>query len=79
MLKRSFVGRQEPAVALLYTPGSLAEAAAAARSAEADGADGIAVEISDLPLEERTLDGFRGLMKAVCLPFMIIDYRKDKF
>ena len=79
MLKRSFVGRQEPAVALLYKPCSLAEAAALARSAEADGADGIAVEISNLPLEERTLDGFRGLMKAVCLPFMFIDYRKDKF
>ena len=79
MLKRSFVGRQEPAVALLYTPGSLAEAAAVARSAEADGADGIAVEISDLSLEERTTDGFRGVMNAVCLPFMFIDYRKDKF
>ena len=79
MLKRSFVGRQEPAVALLYKPLSLAEAAALARSAEDDGADGIAVEISELPLEERTVDGFRGLTKSVCLPFMFIDYRKDKF
>ena len=79
MLKRSFVNRQEPAVTLLCKPGSLAEAVALARSAESDGADGIAIEISDLPLEERTRDAFRSLIDAVPLPFMFIDYRGDKF
>ena len=77
MLKRSFVNRQETAVTLLYKPRSIGEAVAEARTAESNGADGIAVELSALPAEERSVEHFRGLIDSVCLPFMFIDYRKD--
>lgn len=77
MLKRSFVNRQEVAVSLLYKPHSAAEAIAVARSAEADGADGIAIEISRLPEEDRSFERFKGIINSVQLPFMFIDYRKD--
>ena len=77
MLKRSFLNRQETAVTLLYKPRSASEAVALARSAEADGADGIAIEISELPEEHRTLECFKSIIASVQLPFMFIDYRKD--
>ena len=79
MLKRSFVNRQETAVALLYRPASAAKAIAGARAAECDGADGIALEISHLPLEERSVETFKGIINSVQLPFMFINYRKDIF
>ena len=79
MLKRSFVNRQQTAVSLLYRPQSAALAVAGARTAESNGADGIAIEISHLPLEERSCDIFRGIINCVHLPFMFINYRKDKF
>ena len=79
MLKRSFVNRQECAVSLLYRPLSAALAIAGARTAESSGADGIAIEISHLPLEERSCEHFKGIINSVQLPFMFINYRKDKF
>ena len=44
-----------------------------------DGADGIAVELCDLPPEQRTAENFRRLMDAVHLPFMFILYRNDRW
>lgn len=79
MFKRSFVGRQQTAVSLLYCPNSAASAIAEARNAESNGADGIAIEISHLPLEERNIETFRGIINCVHLPFMFINYRRDKF
>lgn len=78
-MKHSFFGRQDTAVTLLYGPTSISEAVAVARAAEMDGADGIAVEIGRIPLEERTEEKFRQLMRSVRLPFMFIDYRSDRF
>lgn len=79
MLKRSFVNRQEPAVALLYKPSSTALAIAVARSAEMEGADGIALELGSMPEEERTYDNFLRIINSVHLPFMFIAYRNDEF
>ena len=77
MLKRSFLNRQEPAVAMLYRPLSAGEAVAGALSAEYDGADGIAIEISAMPENERSVEVFRKIIDSVQLPFMFIDYRND--
>lgn len=77
MLKRSFINRQETSVTLLYRPPTIAEALSGARNAHADGADGIAIEISALPLEMRTFDQFQALIRSVPLPFMFINYRND--
>ena len=77
MLKRSFINRQETAVALLYKPHSAAQAVAGALSAESAGADGIAIEISAMPESDRSIDVFRKIITSVPLPFMFINYRKD--
>lgn len=79
MERRSFFNRQTPAVALLYKPESMNQAIAEALSAEADGADAIAIELALMPPEDRTLEKFRSLVGSVQLPFMFIDYRKDKW
>ena len=78
-MKRSFFNRQDTAITMLFGPGSIAEAIAGARAAEMDGADGIAVELKRIPLEERTEENFRKLIGSVQLPFMFTDYRKDLF
>ncbi|MBE6356195.1 MAG: type I 3-dehydroquinate dehydratase [Lentisphaerae bacterium] len=75
MMKKSFFNRQETAVTALLTASSIPEFAARIRAAAADGADGIALEINNLPPEERTTDNFRLLMGEVPLPFMFICYR----
>lgn len=79
MLKKSFFNRQQTAVTLLMKGGSVDEMIACARAAEFEGADGIAVELCDLPPEQRTAENFRRLMDAVHLPFMFILYRNDRW
>ena len=75
MMKKSFFNRQETAVTALLTGATIPEFAARIRAAAADGADGIALEINNLPPEDRTIDNFRMLMDEVPLPFMFICYR----
>lgn len=78
-MKRSFFQRQNAAITLLYSPHTIGEAVELALCAEADGADGIAVELRDLPPAERTESNFRNLIDRAPLPFMFLDYRNDKF
>jgi len=78
-MKHSFFNRQDTAVALLCAPESITEAVGLARAAEMDGADAIAVELQKMPLEERTEEKFRSLICCTQLPYMFIDYRKDRF
>ncbi len=79
MLKKSFFNRQSTAVTALFTAESIQEIIAKARSAEFDGADGIAVELCYLAPELRTVDNFRRIMTEVRLPFMFICYRNDRW
>ena len=79
VLRHSFFNRQKAVVTLLYSPSSVGEAIATARAAEMDGADAVALELQRLPLEQRTEENFRSVMKSVQLPFMFIDYRSDIF
>lgn len=78
-MKHSFFNRQEAAITLLCAPESIGEVLALARSAEMDGADAVAIELQRMPLEQRTEENFRSLMRSVRLPFMFIDYRSDRF
>jgi len=55
------------------------EIIAEVRSADADGADAIALELNQLPPEFRNRDTFRRIIDSVQLPFMFILYRSDKF
>lgn len=77
--KKSFFNRQSTAVTLLINGTSIDEMERLARAGEADGADGIAIEIGQLPPEERTEENFARLINAVHLPFMFILYRNDKW
>ena len=74
-----FFDRKKAMITLLCCPESMAEAQALALAAEADGADGIAVELTKLPPELRTRENFRTVMASVQLPFMFVDYRNDIF
>lgn len=79
MLKKSFFNRQQTAVTLLIRGESIDEMLASARMAEFNGADGIAIELCDLELEQRTKENYRRLMDGVHLPFMFILYRNDRW
>ena len=79
MLKKSFFNRQSTAVTALFYGTSIAELTARARTAEFQGADGIAVDLAHLPAELRTAENFRSLMDAVHLPFMFLSYRSDLY
>ncbi len=79
MLKKSFFNRQTTAVTALFTAESVQEIIAKARTAEFEGADGIAVELCYLDPEQRTVENFRRIMSEVSLPFMFICYRNDQW
>ena len=74
-----FFEHKKAMITLLCCPESIEAAQALVLAAEADGADGIAVELAKLPPDRRTLENFRGMIDAVQLPFMFIDYRNDQF
>lgn len=78
-MKHSFFNRQDAAIALLCAPDSIEEAVRVARSGEMNGADGIAMELQRIPLEERTEANFRKIFDSVQLPFMCLDYRNDRY
>ena len=74
-----FFEHKKAMITLLCCPESIEAAQALVLAAEADGADGIAVELTKLPPEQRTREKFRAVMDSVQLPFMFVDYRNDIF
>ncbi len=79
MQRKSFFNRQATAITALFHGSTISELLARSRSAEFQGADGIAIQLERLPPEERTVDNFRYIMQAVHLPFMFICYRSDNW
>lgn len=79
MLKKSFFNRQAPAITMLTNGASIRDLVAAARTAQFDGADAVALELGLLPPEERTKANFEHIMNEVRLPFMFILYRNDQW
>ena len=59
----------------LFCGSSIQELIAKTRTSAAEGADGIAIELFQLPPEFRTVDHFRQIMRETDLPFMFICYR----
>ena len=74
-MKKSFFNRQNTAVTALFCGSSIQELIAKTRTSAAEGADGIAIELFQLPPEFRTVDHFRQIMRETDLPFMFICYR----
>ncbi len=79
MMKRSFLGRQDTAITALFSGESIPELVAKARTASAEGADGIAVELRDLPPEFCTVEQLKSVIDSVTLPAMFICYRNSKY
>lgn len=75
----SFFNRSDCAITLLDSAESIEGLLELARTAQEEGADAAALEISYLPLEDRTVENFRRVITSVPLPFMFICYRNDKF
>ena len=66
--------------ALFHLSGDMEQDLALIRASAANGAQGIALQLEDVPPEMRTSDNYRKLMNAAPeLPFMFISYRKDKY
>ena len=78
-MKKSFFNRQNTAVTALFSGTNIAELIAKTRTAAAEGADGIAIEIHDLHPVFRTVDHFRSIINEAPLPFMFICYRGCKW
>lgn len=78
-MKKSFLNRQNTAITALFSGETVQELVAKTRAAAANGADGIAVEIHNLPPEFRTVSTFKRLIDEVPLPFMFICYRGCKW
>lgn len=80
-MRGSFFGHDAPVVtALFHVDGDMDRDLALIRRSAADGAQGIALQLEDMPPELRTADNYRKLMDAAPeLPFMFISYRKDKW
>ena len=77
--RASFFHRPAPVVTSIIrgqTPGEILKWAAAS---EADGAQGIAVDLERYRPEFRTREHFRSIMAPFDLPFMFFAYRDDKF
>lgn len=80
-MRKSFFNRTEPVITSLINGesdvGRLRERVV---SSAAQGADGIAIELAEVPPEARTTANYRMLMDAAPeLPFMFILYRNDKW
>ncbi|MBO7742536.1 MAG: type I 3-dehydroquinate dehydratase [Victivallales bacterium] len=80
MSKRgSFFNRGGCAVTLLETPADLQTMLGLPGVAAEEGADAVAIDISCIPLEERTVENFRRTVESTSLPCMFICYRSDNF
>ena len=79
MLKASFFNRQTPAVTALLMESSINDFMVQMRASEFDGADAIAAELKNLPLEDRTKENFSAMIGCTQLPCMFLSYRNDKF
>ena len=78
-MKKSFFNRQSTAVTALFSGDSIAELVAKARTAAANGADGIAVDLRTLPPEFCSVDHLRTVVTSVALPSMFLCYRNSKW
>ena len=80
-MRNSFFNQPATVVTALLTPADDQEVTLAMiRNAAEQGAQGIAIQMMQMPPEQRTEDNLRRLMDAAPqLPFMFIDYRGDKW
>ena len=76
-MRLSFLHKLYPVISGIMAGQTPGELIAEARGAEADGAQGITVELKDLKPEFRNCDSLKGVIDSVSLPFMFCFYRND--
>ncbi len=78
-MKRSFLTKPHPVLTGIMSGQTPQELIAEARNSEFAGAQGIAMDLSDLKPEFRNSESLRSVIDSVCLPFMFFFYRQDKW
>ncbi len=77
-MKYSFLKSSRPVVTGIFAGQTPQELIAEARTAEFEGADGLAFCLEDLKPEFRNAESLKGIIDAVNLPSMFVFYRNDK-
>ncbi len=78
-MKKSFLNQQAPVITSIMAGQTPAEFIAESRNSEFEGAQGIAIDLSDLMPEFRNRESLKSIIDAVALPFMFFFYRNDKW
>jgi len=78
-MRLSFLDKPYPVLTGIMAGQTPQELIAEARTAEFEGAKGIAIDLADLKPEFRNRDSLKGVVDSVSLPFMFFFYRADKW
>jgi 3-dehydroquinate dehydratase len=78
-MKFSFLNKPYPVITGIMAGQTPQELIAESKHAEFEGANGIAIDISDLKPEFRNHESLKGIIDSVNLPFMFFFYRNDKW
>ncbi len=76
-MRRSFLSKPYPVITGIMAGQTPQELIAESRNCEFEGAQGIAIDLSDLKPEFRNHDSLKSVVAAVGLPFMFFFYRND--
>ncbi|MBN8215762.1 MAG: type I 3-dehydroquinate dehydratase [Spirochaetes bacterium] len=74
-MRPSFLGKSDPVLTGIMSGQTPQELIAEARTAESEGAKGIATDLADLKPEHRHHDALKAVIDSVNLPFMFFFYR----
>ena len=78
-MRPSFLNKPYPVITGIFAGQTPQELTAEARTAEFEGAKGLAIDLADLKPEFRNHDALKGVIDSVNLPFMFFFYRADKW
>ncbi|NLX05619.1 MAG: type I 3-dehydroquinate dehydratase [Phycisphaerae bacterium] len=78
-MKRSFLARPHPVITGIMAGQTPQELIAQSRNAEFAGAQGIAIDLSDLKPEFRNSESLKSVIDSTHLPFMFFLYRNDRW
>jgi len=78
-MRLSFLNKPYPVITGIMAGQTPQELIAESRNSEFDGAQGIAISLSDLKTEFRNPESLKSIVDSVNLPFMFYFYRDDKW
>lgn len=78
-MRPSFLNKPYPVITGIFSGQTPQELIAEARTAEFEGAQGLAIDLADLKPEFRNKAALRAVIDSVDLPFMFVFYRADRW